>query len=78
MFGVVPKTLWSKAMPADEKNRIPMVMRPLVIMGHGKTILVDVGAGGGYDEKLQKIYALEDPDDLVHSLKAFGVAPEGT
>jgi glyoxylase-like metal-dependent hydrolase (beta-lactamase superfamily II) len=73
MFGVVPKTLWSKVMPSDEMNRIPMVMRPLLIRGKGRTILVDVGAGLGYGDKYNKIYAFEDGDDLAGCLCKFDV-----
>jgi glyoxylase-like metal-dependent hydrolase (beta-lactamase superfamily II) len=73
MFGVVPKTLWSKIVPSDEKNRIPMVMRPLLIRGKGRTILIDVGAGLGYGDKYNKIYALEDGDDLAGSLQKLDV-----
>lgn len=76
MFGVVPKTLWSKVMPPDDKNRIPMVMRPLLIRGRGKTILVDVGAGIGYGEKYDKIYGFKDGNDLAGSLQNLGVRPE--
>ena len=36
MFGVVPKPLWSKANPPDERNRIPLAARALLITGNGK------------------------------------------
>jgi hypothetical protein len=45
MFGVVPKTLWSRVAPADEKNRIRMGMNCLLIEGNGKRVLVDAGSG---------------------------------
>ena len=45
MFGVVPRTLWSKKMPPDAENRIKMSMNPLLIRGRGRNILVDTGAG---------------------------------
>ena len=35
MFGVVPKTLWQKRAPADDRNRITMAMRPLLVEGSG-------------------------------------------
>ena len=43
MFGVVPKLLWETRMPADEKNRIIFGLRPLVVRGRGKTIIIDAG-----------------------------------
>lgn len=75
MFGVVPKTMWAKLLPADDANRIPMVMRNLVARGHGKTILVDAGAGGGYEDKLNDIYAFEGADGLPGALEAIGIRP---
>ncbi len=75
MFGVVPKTLWSKNSPADEKNRISMVMRPLLLTGGGKTVLVDTGSGTGYGEKYEKIYGFEDAGSLTIEMKTLGVSP---
>ncbi|UCH85645.1 MAG: MBL fold metallo-hydrolase [Candidatus Latescibacterota bacterium] len=68
MFGVVPKTLWSRVAPADDKNRISMAMRTLVIRSEGKTVLIDAGAGRGYGEKLKTIYAFGNFVPLVESL----------
>jgi glyoxylase-like metal-dependent hydrolase (beta-lactamase superfamily II) len=76
MFGVVPRTLWEKRLPPDDKNRIPMAMRLLLARGHGRTVLVDAGAGGGYTDKNNEIYAFEGHDDLSGSLRAAGVPPE--
>jgi len=76
MFGVVPKALWSRSLPPDDANRIPMAMRLLLAQGHGRTVLVDAGAGGGYGEKTDKIYAFEGHDDLRASLDPAGVTPE--
>ena len=45
MFGVVPRTLWSRTNPPDDANRIAMTMRCLLIEGDGHKILVDTGAG---------------------------------
>lgn len=76
MFGVVPKALWAKNLPPDEANRIPMAMRLLLARGHGKTVLVDAGAGGGYDEKSEGIYSFRGHDDMRASLAPAGVTPE--
>lgn len=61
MFGVVPKTLWSRGLPADDKNRIPMTMRCLLIRSKetGKLYLIDNGAGTKFNEKMKKIYQLD-------------------
>jgi len=76
MFGVVPKALWAKSILPDEANRIPMAMRLLLARGRGRTVLVDAGSGGGYDEKSDKIYAFEGHDDMRSSLAPAGVTPE--
>ncbi len=56
MFGVVPKTLWSKSIPADDLNRIPMAMRCLLVKSSrtGRLYLIDDGIGNKFDEKFQK------------------------
>jgi glyoxylase-like metal-dependent hydrolase (beta-lactamase superfamily II) len=76
MFGVVPRNLWGKRLPPDDSNRIPMAMRLLLAQGHGKTVLVDVGAGGGYSDKNNKIYDFKDHDDLAAALGTAGVKPD--
>jgi glyoxylase-like metal-dependent hydrolase (beta-lactamase superfamily II) len=75
MFGVVPKTLWSRVAPADEKNRIRMGMNCLLIEGNGKRVLVDAGSGTKNDPKFRDIYAIEGPEGLISDLAALGVGP---
>ncbi|MCG2588967.1 MBL fold metallo-hydrolase [Rhodohalobacter sulfatireducens] len=78
MFGVVPKTLWNKQIPADEKNRIPMGMRCLLIKSKntGKIYLVDNGSGDKFNEKMASIYGLDyEHSDLQSSLKKCGIEP---
>lgn len=76
MFGVVPKTMWAKRIASDSENRIPMVTRALVARGEGRVILVDTGAGGGYDEKMRHIYAFDHTDELPVLLSSAGVAAD--
>jgi len=61
MFGVVPKTLWSRGIEADENNRIQMTMRCLLIKSKatGKLYLIDNGLGTKFNEKLMKIYQVD-------------------
>jgi len=73
MFGVVPKTLWAKRAPADERNRIVMAMRPLLVRGE-RLMIIDAGAGEKMPAKLQEIYAFEPGEHLEASLAAAGVA----
>jgi glyoxylase-like metal-dependent hydrolase (beta-lactamase superfamily II) len=76
MFGVVPKTLWEKTNPPDEKNRIPMAARALLLVGNGRTILVDVGNGSKLPGKLASIYKIDAGQaDLLSSLRLHGISP---
>ncbi len=73
MFGVVPKTLWSRTNPADELNRIILSMRLMLIRYEDHLILVDTGVGNKMSDKLKKIYNV---DHSRGSLEA-GLAAEG-
>jgi glyoxylase-like metal-dependent hydrolase (beta-lactamase superfamily II) len=74
MFGVVPKTLWERAIPPDEKNRIPMAARPLLLVGNGRKILIDVGNGSKMNEKLSAIYKIDSSkNDLLSSLQQLNI-----
>jgi glyoxylase-like metal-dependent hydrolase (beta-lactamase superfamily II) len=61
MFGVIPKVLWEKKIPADARNRIQLAMNCLLVHAGGKTILVETGAGGKMSPKLRDIYGLDGP-----------------
>lgn len=76
MFGVVPRPLWEKSNPPDDRNRIAMAARALLIRGMGRTILVDTGNGEKYDEKLKTIYKFDTGrSNLIASLARHNVAP---
>ena len=57
MFGAVPKAIWAKQIPPDDKNRIPLVTRVLLIHGPTSKILVDCGNGEKWSEKQREIFA---------------------
>lgn len=85
MFGTVPKVLWEKNIPADEKNRIPMEARALLLKSPGCNIVIDCGNGQDfvkkYGEKLGNKFAEMyniDPNgpSLLNSLKKHGLNPE--
>ncbi len=76
MFGIIPKPLWEKTNPADDKNRIQLGVRCLLIQSDSKKILVETGIGNGWDEKFQKIYKVDQSEtDLMLSLKEKGIDP---
>jgi glyoxylase-like metal-dependent hydrolase (beta-lactamase superfamily II) len=76
MFGVVPKSMWSKAYPADENNMCSWAMRCLLIETDGRLILVDNGIGDKQDEKFFKHYFLHGDDSLNKSLNKYGFTPD--
>jgi methylmalonyl-CoA epimerase len=76
MFGVVPRPLWEKRLPADDSNRIPLGMRPLVVRTGSKTMLIDAGAGDKMDAKSAAIYRLDRRYHLDHALAEAGLAAE--
>ena len=73
MFGVVPKPLWERRAPADERNRISLAMRPLLVRGD-RTVLIDAGVGGKMDEKSVEIYAIDRTRNIDHALTTAGLA----
>ena len=75
MFGVVPRPLWSAVVAADDRNRIALAMRPLLVRGV-RTMLIDAGVGDKEDAKFSDIYALDRAKHLDHALAEAGVAPE--
>jgi methylmalonyl-CoA epimerase len=76
MFGVIPKTFWEKQAPPDERNRIRMAMRCVLLRG-ARTMLIDAGSGDKMTPKQAEIYRLERNFNLEHSLPAAGVSPDG-
>lgn len=85
MFGTVPKVLWEKTNPTDDKNRIQMEARGLLLKSPGCNILIDTGNGADfvlkYGEKLgnkfAEMYGMDQSGpSLLKSLNKFGLKPE--
>lgn len=81
MFGVVPKTLWSRRIPADDRNRIPLGMRCLLVEHPEGLTLVDTGVGDKESPKFHDIYGVENspvgstgPTQLESALAEAGFA----
>jgi methylmalonyl-CoA epimerase len=75
MFGVVPRTLWETRLPPDDRNRIPLGMRPLVVRG-AQTLLIDAGCGDKMDARSADIYGLERTYHLDHALADAGLTAD--
>jgi glyoxylase-like metal-dependent hydrolase (beta-lactamase superfamily II) len=79
MFGVVPKPLWERRIPADSRNRIPLGLRCLLIETPDALVLVDTGVGNKEDEKFKEIYGIENagsPTRLEDAIRAAGHTPQ--
>src|SRR5687768_8134715 len=76
MFGVVPKTLWQKRAPADDRNRITMAMRPLLVRGAGPVMLIDAGCGDKMDSRSADIYGFDRLENLDVTMERAGVRAE--
>jgi glyoxylase-like metal-dependent hydrolase (beta-lactamase superfamily II) len=74
MFGVVPKALWQKRAPADDRNRITMAMRPLLVRGAGPLMIIDAGCGDKMDGKSADIYGFDRRETLDVTMAAAGVS----
>jgi glyoxylase-like metal-dependent hydrolase (beta-lactamase superfamily II) len=60
MFGVVPYPLWSKRVPPDERRRIPLAMRCLLVEHPDGLVLIDTALGNKEDAKFHEIYGIEN------------------
>lgn len=76
MFGVVPRPLWEKKMLPDDRNRILLSMRPLVVEAEWGRMIVDCGAGDKMDAKQRDIYGLDRTRHLDHALADAGLSPD--
>ncbi len=73
-FGVVPKSLWSKRVTADEQNRVAAGLNSLLVRTGEKNVLIETGIGNKLSEKMVRIYG--QPAQLLDNLHAAGLAPE--
>ena len=76
MHGVVPKSMWNKANPADENNMCTWAMRCLLMEENNKLILIDTGMGNKQDEKFFSHFQPHGDDTLEKSLNALGFSSD--
>src|SRR5437763_1620448 len=77
MFGVVPRPLWSKVCPPDDRNRIRMNMNCLFIETESERILIETGIGDKWTPKHEEMYGITRKQPLSESLRALtGVGAE--
>lgn len=76
MFGVVPKSMWSKQYPADENNLCNWAMRCLLVIDGDRKILIDNGIGDKQDARFLSHFHLNGDDTLVGSLAKLGLTKD--
>jgi glyoxylase-like metal-dependent hydrolase (beta-lactamase superfamily II) len=77
MFGNAPRAMWERWIPPDERNRIPLACRCLLVRDRGRTVLFETGIGAFFPPTLRDRYGVvEDRHVLVESLAAAGVSPD--
>src|SRR5207253_10491142 len=73
-FGIIPKSMWSKKVQADQNNLVSVGLNSIVVRTGKQTILIETGIGNKLSEKMQKMYG--QPAKLLENLAAAGVEPE--
>jgi glyoxylase-like metal-dependent hydrolase (beta-lactamase superfamily II) len=77
MFGNAPKSMWERWIPPDDKNRIPLACRCLLVRDGDRTILFETGIGAFFDPTMRERFGVvESHHVLVESLAAVGVTPD--
>src|SRR5215213_4137540 len=68
-FGLVPRTLWSRYLPPDDENLVPMILNSLLVQVGGRNLLVDAGIGDKLNEKQRR--------DIWHLSRTNGTLLDG-
>jgi methylmalonyl-CoA epimerase len=76
MFGVVPRVLWERKTAADDRHRVQLAMRPLLVEADWGRMLIDCGAGDKMNAKERDIYALDRSRALDSALADAGLTAE--
>jgi len=77
MFGNVPRPMWTKWLNPDERGRIELACRAMLIEWEGKKILCETGVGAFFDPKLAERFGVEDPSHhLLENLAHLGVSSD--
>ena len=76
MFGVVPKVLWQKSDPPDDRNRITLHANCLLVKTGKANVLIDTGLGMKWDEKRREMFAIAQPRMLMTELPRVDVWKE--
>lgn len=75
MFGIVPRPLWSRRIAPDERGRIPLATRCMLVEGNGRLFVVDTGIGDKVDDRFRDLYGMHDQRPVERAVEEAGYAP---
>jgi glyoxylase-like metal-dependent hydrolase (beta-lactamase superfamily II) len=75
MFGVVPKVLWERKLPADARNRVRLGLNCLLVRTGNENVLIETGIGDKFEPKFTDIYGIEKSTTLLAELERSGLKP---
>jgi glyoxylase-like metal-dependent hydrolase (beta-lactamase superfamily II) len=76
MHGVVPKTIWSRLVSCDERNRCSYSTRCLLVETAGQRVLIETGNGDKFSPKWKDIYGIDHDRAVGHALREIGLGPD--
>jgi glyoxylase-like metal-dependent hydrolase (beta-lactamase superfamily II) len=74
MYGIVPKTIWMRSTSVDDKNRMRLGIRPLLVEAKNQWILIDTGIGDKFNDKYKRIYGIDPEPTLDSQLAEVGIS----
>jgi glyoxylase-like metal-dependent hydrolase (beta-lactamase superfamily II) len=75
VYGIIPKSIWSKHQQADSNNLIPFDINVFVVQGLGHNIIFDAGLGDYLEDRQRKLYGTSQPSALTAGLQQLGLTP---
>ena len=75
MFGVVPKPLWERKLPADARNRVRLALNCLLVRTGTQNVLIETGIGDKFEPKYADIYAVEKTTTLLAEIGRLDLTP---
>jgi glyoxylase-like metal-dependent hydrolase (beta-lactamase superfamily II) len=76
VFGVVPKALWEKKVPADSRNRVLMGLNCLLVKTPAHNVVIETGIGDKFDAKFADIYDVQKSATLPAEIERYGLKLE--
>lgn len=77
LFGVVPKTLWSRKAAADDLNRIALAFNCYLVRTGDHTILIETGCGDKMDSRARARMELPpEAEPLASVIRSHGFDPD--